>query len=39
MIYPIMKISDVAPLKPIITEAGGVFTDLDGTPKRWGSLL
>lgn len=32
MIDPIMKIWDIAPLKPIITEAGGVFTDLDGTP-------
>jgi histidinol phosphatase-like enzyme (inositol monophosphatase family) len=36
MIDPIMKIWDIAPLKPIITEAGGAFTDLDGTPNAMG---
>jgi histidinol phosphatase-like enzyme (inositol monophosphatase family) len=36
MIDPIMNIWDIAPLKPIITEAGGVFTDLDGTPNAKG---
>ncbi|MFW9845453.1 MAG: inositol monophosphatase family protein [Candidatus Thorarchaeota archaeon] len=36
MIDPIMKIWDIAPLKPIITEAGGVFTDLDGNPVAMG---
>ena len=36
MIDPIMKIWDIAPLKPIITEAGGVFTDLDGNPNALG---
>jgi histidinol phosphatase-like enzyme (inositol monophosphatase family) len=37
MIDPIMNIWDIAPLKPIITEAGGVFTDLDGDPNPLGS--
>ncbi len=37
MIDPIMNIWDIAPLKPIITEAGGVFTDLDGNPHALGS--
>jgi histidinol-phosphatase len=37
MIDPIMNIWDIAPLKPIITEAGGVFTDLDGNPNPLGS--
>ncbi len=36
MIDPIMKIWDIAPLKPIISEAQGVFTDLDGTPNAMG---
>ncbi|MHA2141047.1 MAG: inositol monophosphatase family protein [Candidatus Thorarchaeota archaeon] len=36
MIDPIMKIWDIAPLKPIITEAHGVFTDLDGNPNALG---
>ncbi|MFX1367185.1 MAG: inositol monophosphatase family protein [Promethearchaeota archaeon] len=36
MIDPIMSIWDVAPLKPIITEAGGVFTNLDGEPEALG---
>ncbi|MHA2208244.1 MAG: inositol monophosphatase family protein [Candidatus Thorarchaeota archaeon] len=36
MIDPIMKIWDIAPLKPIISEARGVFTDLDGTPNAKG---
>jgi len=36
MIDPIMKIWDIAPLKPIITEAGGVFTDLEGNPNALG---
>jgi len=37
MIDPIMNIWDISPLKPIITEAGGVFTDLDGNPNAMGS--
>lgn len=36
MIDPIMKIWDIAPLGPIITEAGGVFTDLDGNSVPMG---
>ena len=36
MIDPIMKVWDIAPLKPIITEAGGIFTDLDGNPVAMG---
>lgn len=30
MIDPVMNFWDIAPLHPIITEAGGLFTDLDG---------
>lgn len=37
MIDPIMKVWDIAPLKPIITEAGGMFTDLDGNPNPLGT--
>ena len=37
MIDPIMNIWDIAPLKPIITEAGGVFTDLDGEDNAMGT--
>jgi histidinol phosphatase-like enzyme (inositol monophosphatase family) len=37
MIDPIMNIWDIAPLKPIITEAGGVFTDLDGKDNALGT--
>lgn len=37
MIDPIMNIWDIAPLKPIITEAGGVFTDFDGADKAMGT--
>jgi len=37
MIDPIMNIWDIAPLKPIITEAGGVFTDLDGIDNAMGT--
>ncbi|MHA1906915.1 MAG: inositol monophosphatase family protein [Candidatus Thorarchaeota archaeon] len=36
MIDPIMAPWDIAPLSPIITEAGGVFTDLDGRPNPMG---
>ena len=37
---PIMSIWDSAALKPIIEEAGGRFTDLDGTPSvQTGSAL
>ncbi|MHA1389636.1 MAG: inositol monophosphatase family protein [Candidatus Thorarchaeota archaeon] len=35
-IYPIMSYWDIAPLKPIITESGGVFTDLDGNDNPTG---
>ena len=37
MIDPIMNIWDIAPLKPIITEAGGLFTDLDGVSNPLGT--
>ncbi|MBD3406290.1 MAG: histidinol-phosphatase [Candidatus Lokiarchaeota archaeon] len=37
MIDPIMKPWDIAPLKPIITEAGGVFSDLDGNDEALGT--
>lgn len=37
MIDPIMNIWDIAPLKPIIMEAGGVFTDLDGNDNPTGT--
>jgi histidinol phosphatase-like enzyme (inositol monophosphatase family) len=37
MIDPIMNVWDIAPLKPIITEAGGTFTDLDGNPNPLGN--
>ncbi len=36
MIDPIMNIWDIAPLKPIITEAGGIFLDLDGNDTGLG---
>ena len=36
MIDPIMSYWDIAPLKPIITESGGVFTDLDGKDNPTG---
>jgi histidinol phosphatase-like enzyme (inositol monophosphatase family) len=32
MLDPIMNLWDTAPLKPIIEEAGGRFSDLDGNP-------
>jgi fructose-1,6-bisphosphatase/inositol monophosphatase family enzyme len=32
MIDPIMKVWDCAPLLPILTEAGGKFTDWNGVP-------
>lgn len=32
MIDPVLSLWDAAPLAPIMEEAGGVFTDLDGTP-------
>ncbi|MFW9890941.1 MAG: inositol monophosphatase family protein [Candidatus Thorarchaeota archaeon] len=37
MIDPIMNIWDIAPLYPIITEAGGIFTDLDGNQNATGN--
>jgi fructose-1,6-bisphosphatase/inositol monophosphatase family enzyme len=36
MIDPIMEVWDIAPLMPIISEAGGGFTDLDGNPNPTG---
>ncbi|MFW9844560.1 MAG: inositol monophosphatase family protein [Candidatus Thorarchaeota archaeon] len=36
MIDPIMSYWDIAPLKPIITEARGVFSDLDGNDNPTG---
>lgn len=37
MIDPIMNIWDIAPLKTIITEAGGMFTDLRGNDSGLGT--
>ncbi|MFW9919328.1 MAG: inositol monophosphatase family protein [Candidatus Thorarchaeota archaeon] len=37
MIDPIMAPWDIAPLFPIISEAGGIFTDLDGNPNVMGN--
>ena len=37
MIDPIMNHWDIAPLKPIITEAGGTFTDLNGENNPTGT--
>jgi len=37
MIDPIMNYWDIAPLKPIITEAGGIFTDLNGEDNPTGT--
>ncbi len=37
MIDPIMNIWDIAPLKPIIVESGGVFTNLDGGTNAMGT--
>ncbi len=37
MIDPIMAPWDIAPLHPIISEAGGVFTDLDGNENPMGN--
>jgi histidinol-phosphatase len=37
MLDPIMNIWDSAPVKPIIEEAGGVFTDWDGKPTHTGN--
>ncbi len=37
MIDPIMNSWDIAPLKPIITEAGGKFTDIDGSDTEMGT--
>jgi fructose-1,6-bisphosphatase/inositol monophosphatase family enzyme len=34
---PIMNIWDIAPLKPIITEARGVFTNLDRVDNAMGT--
>ncbi len=36
MIDPVMKIWDIAPLMPIVTEAGGWFGDLDGNANAFG---
>lgn len=37
MLDPILNIWDVAPLHPIITEAGGTFTDLNGNNNALGN--
>ena len=34
---PIMNIWDIAPLKPIVTEARGVFINLDGVDNAMGT--
>jgi fructose-1,6-bisphosphatase/inositol monophosphatase family enzyme len=40
MLDPVMALWDAAALKPIIEEAGGVFTDWDGaTTHRGGSVV
>lgn len=36
MIDPVLSAWDAAPLLPILTEAGGAFTDLEGTPTIHG---
>jgi histidinol phosphatase-like enzyme (inositol monophosphatase family) len=36
MIDPVMKVWDIAPLMPIVTEAGGWFGDLDGNRNAFG---
>ncbi|MBI4539810.1 MAG: inositol monophosphatase family protein [Gemmatimonadetes bacterium] len=36
MVDPILKVWDAAPFVPILTEAGGHFTDLTGTPTIHG---
>ncbi len=36
MIDPVVAIWDVAPLKVVITEAGGSFTDFSGEPNGLG---
>ena len=33
---PELEVHDMAALVPIVTEAGGRFTSLDGTPGPWG---
>lgn len=33
---PELELYDMAALVPIVTEAGGSFTSLDGTPGPWG---
>ncbi|MDR2703083.1 MAG: histidinol-phosphatase [Cellulomonadaceae bacterium] len=35
-VEPELEIYDMAALVPIVTEAGGVFTSLNGTPGPWG---
>jgi fructose-1,6-bisphosphatase/inositol monophosphatase family enzyme len=35
MIDPELEVWDAAPLQPIIEEAGGRFTDLEGNPTIW----
>ena len=37
MIDPIMHVWDVAPLQPILEEAGGTLTDWEGRPTIYGS--
>lgn len=34
---PALAVHDMAALVPIVTEAGGTFTDLDGQPGPWGA--
>jgi len=36
MIDPILSDWDAAAVMPIVEEAGGVFTDWDGTRTAWG---
>jgi histidinol-phosphatase len=35
-IEPDLQVYDMAALVPIVTESGGRFTSLDGTPGPWG---
>jgi histidinol phosphatase-like enzyme (inositol monophosphatase family) len=37
MLDPIMSLWDIAPLKPVITEAGGVFTSITGKDENLGT--
>ena len=37
MLDPVMNLWDIAPLAPVITEAGGTFTDIEGVENSVGA--